>query len=109
MPSYDFEVDLQALGDAADKLGQVLTRFQDTDVCDVAPTEADVAHEVAWGGISEFVDRWQLGIDALREDTEELSAVLNKVAAEYVSFERRGAERVGGIAANLPAVPRPGA
>ncbi|MBW3084968.1 hypothetical protein KEM60_01159 [Austwickia sp. TVS 96-490-7B] len=108
MPSYDFEVDLPALTKAAESVGVAVETSTKTFVADFMPTEAALGHAVVWGAVCEFMDRWQLGTEAMTADVEEISSRLTKVAGKYVQFEEQGSARLKGSVGQLPSVPRPG-
>lgn len=99
MPSYDFEVDLQSLVQAAQGLSETVQLFKDKDVEDLVPTEESLGHDAVWGAVAEFKDRWERGMNNLVEDVEEMSGRLGKVAMNYADFDKHGASTLRGAAA----------
>ncbi|MGH8869770.1 MAG: hypothetical protein ACRDYU_17475 [Actinomycetes bacterium] len=101
MPSYDFEVDLQSVAEAAKGMADTIQLFKDQDVEDLVPTEDDVGHEAVWGAVSEFKDRWELGMNNLVEDVEEMAGRLGKIAMNYAEFDEEGHKKGTAVAANV--------
>ena len=58
MPSYDYEVDLQSMGKAAQGLNDTVKLFKDKDVEDLVPGKGDVGNDVVWDALDEFKGRW---------------------------------------------------
>ncbi|GAB78170.1 hypothetical protein SAMN05421595_0691 [Austwickia chelonae] len=108
MPSYDFEVDLPTLTAAANAVEKAVQGKKDNDVVDYVPMKDDLRHEVVWAAVSEFMNRWEIGTNAMVDDVEEISSRLSRVAAKYADFEEQGAARLSGSVGELPRVPRPG-
>lgn len=90
MPSYDFEVDLQALMNAAKGADDTIKAIKDYDVVDFLPTEDDVANETVWDAVSEFENRWEQGANNLVEDIQEVAGRLAQVAGNYAQLEQEG-------------------
>lgn len=90
MPSYDFEVDLQALVEAAKGTSEAIKLFHDKDVEDLVPTEDAIANDDLWDKVSEFRDDWEEGINNMVSDIQSASGVLGKVAENYYEFDKDG-------------------
>lgn len=90
MPSYDFEVDLQALMQAAEGTAETIQAMRENDVEDFVPTEGMVGHPAVWDAVREFKDRWERGINDMVADVEEVSGRLGKVANTYATFDAEG-------------------
>lgn len=101
MPSYDFEVDLETLVEAAQGTAETVQLFKDKDVHDLIPSAGDVGSDVVWGALDEFKNRWELGMNNLVRDVEEISGRLGQVASSYAEFDTEGRERLSGVAAQL--------
>ena len=65
MPSYDYEVDLQSLGAAAQGLNDSIQLIKDNDVEDLVPSEGDLGSSVVWDAVDEFKNRWEEGLNNL--------------------------------------------
>lgn len=100
MPSYDFEVDLEALVHAAQGTAESISALKDKDVEDFVPTESALGHEAVWSAVAEFKDRWERGTHDMAKDVEEVSGRLGKVAMTYGEFDRAGAELFAASAEN---------
>ena len=59
MPSYDYEVDLESMGQAAQGLSETLQLFKDKDVEDLVPSKGDIGSDVVWDALDEFKGRWR--------------------------------------------------
>ena len=101
MPSYDFEVDLQALATAAQGMADTVQLLKDKDVEDLVPTEGMLGSAVVWDAVAEFKDRWELGLNNLVGDVEEMAGRLGQVATNYAQFDVDGRDRATGLAADL--------
>lgn len=101
MPSYDFEVDLQALAQAAQGLAEACDLFRVDDVVDLVPTEADLGSDIVWSAVGEFKDRWERGMNNLVGDVQELSGRLGKVVMNYAELDQDGSTTFDGVTAEL--------
>jgi hypothetical protein len=107
VPAYDFEVDLAALADAARGTAETVQLFKDQDVEDLVPSSGDLGSEVVAAAVETFRSRWELGMNNLVRDTEEISGRLGKVAANYADLDAAGHERLTAVAAQVRTVPAP--
>lgn len=101
MPSYDFEVDLESLVAAAQGMVDTVQLFKDKDVEDLVPSEGDLGSDVVWGAVEEFKNRWELGMNNLKEDMEEAGGRLAKIASNYARFDQEGHEKLKAAASDL--------
>jgi hypothetical protein len=101
MPSYDFEVDLESLVTAAKGVVDTVQLFKDKDVEDLVPAEGDLGSDVVWGAVEEFKDRWERGMNNLKDDIEEASGRLAKIASNYARFDQEGHDRLKSVAGDL--------
>ncbi len=90
MPSYDFEVDLESIGQAAQGLADTVQLFKDKDVEDLVPGEDELGSEVVWGAVDEFKNRWEEGVNNLCQDVEEMAGRLGKIAMNYYESDKAG-------------------
>ncbi|MEV7397654.1 hypothetical protein [Aeromicrobium sp. NPDC092404] len=101
VPSYDFEVDLQALVKAAQGTAESVQLFKDKDVEDLVPTEGDVGVDEVWDALDEFKDRWERGMNNLVKDVEEVAGRLGKIAMNYAEFDKAGNETLNAVAKDV--------
>ncbi len=104
MPSYDFEVDLPSLVDAAQGMNEALQLFKDKDVEDLVPAEGDLGNDTVWGAVEEFKNRWEEGMNNLCHDVEEMAGRIGKIAMNYAELDKEGRDamaRVRATAAGL--------
>lgn len=104
MPSYDFEVDLVSLGQAAQGLSDTVSLFKDQDVEDLVPSEGALGSSVVWDAVAEFKDRWEEGMNNLVHDVEEMAGRLGKIALNYYELDQRGLESLTATAATVAEV-----
>jgi hypothetical protein len=104
MTSYDFEVDLESLGKAAQGLADTVQLFKDKDVEDLVPSEGDLGSSVVWDAVDEFKNRWEEGVNNLCKDVEEMSGRLGKIAMNYFESDQEGLEELQGVAGRIGSV-----
>lgn len=101
MPSYDFEVDLEALINAAKGCADTIQLFKDKDAEDFIPSEDACGDDAVWDAVDEFQERWDDGMNNLTEDVQEIAGRLGKIATTYAEFDANGSKAlkalVGGI------------
>jgi hypothetical protein len=98
MPSYDFEVDLQSLGKAAQGLAETVQLFKDKDVEDLVPSEDDLGSEIVWDAVDEFKNRWEEGVNNLCKDVEEMAGRIGKIAMNYYDTDQGGYDALHAVA-----------
>lgn len=98
MASYDFEVDMEALIEAAKGTEEAVKLFHDKDVADLVPTEDAIANDTLWDALDEFKDDWEEGINNMVEDIQSASSALGQVAENYYEFDKQGAQKFKKIA-----------
>ena len=104
MPSYDFEVDLQSMGRAAQGLNEAVQLFKDKDVEDLLPGRGEVGHEVVWGALEEFQGRWEEGVNNLCHDVEEMAGRLGKIAMNYYETDKAGYDALAALRSTIASV-----
>lgn len=92
MPSYDFEVDLEALVKVAQASADAVQSVKDHDVSDFVPNRGALGSSIVWDAVDEFQERWERGVNDMVEDIEEASGRIGTVAMNYVSFDDAGYE-----------------
>jgi hypothetical protein len=98
MPSYDFEVDLQSLGKAAQGLAETVQLFKDKDVDHLVPSEDDLGSEIVWDAVDEFKNRWEEGVNNLCKDVEEMAGRIGKIAMNYYDTDQGGYDALHAVA-----------
>jgi hypothetical protein len=101
MPSYDFEVDLESLGQAAQGLAETVQLFKDKDVEDLVPSEGDLGSDVVWDAVDEFKNRWEEGVNNLCQDVEEMAGRIGKIAMNYYETDKSGYEALQTVAGSV--------
>ncbi|HEX5916860.1 MAG TPA: hypothetical protein VFY76_03355 [Nocardioides sp.] len=104
MPSYDYEVDLESMGQAAQGLSETVQLFKDQDVEDLVPGRGDVGSDVVWDALDEFKNRWEEGVNNLCKDVEEMAGRVGKIAMNYYEADQQGLEELKGAAGTVGAV-----
>ncbi len=104
MPSYDYEVDLQSLGAAAQGLNDSIQLMKDNDVEDLVPSEGDLGSSVVWDAVDEFKNRWEEGLNNLMHDVEEMAGRIGKIAMNYYETDQAGFEALHAVAGRVSAV-----
>ena len=104
MTSYDFEVDLESLGKAAQGLAETVQLFKDKDVEDLVPSEADLGSSTVWSAVDEFKNRWEEGVNNLCQDVEEMSGRLGKIAMNYFETDKAGYDALSALKGTIAAI-----
>ena len=104
MPSYDFEVDLESLGKAAQGLADTVQLFKDKDVEDLVPSEDYLGSDVVWSAVEEFKNRWEEGVNNLCQDVEEMAGRLGKIAMNYFETDKAGYDALSGLKGTIAAI-----
>lgn len=104
MADYDFEVDLQSLGKAAQGLSETVQLFRDKDVEDLVPTEGDLGSDVVWSAVDEFKNRWEEGVNNLCQDVDEMAGRLGKIAMNYYDVDQSGFDGLHTVAGTVAQV-----
>lgn len=104
MPSYDFEVDLESIGKAAQGLAETVQLFKDKDVEDLVPTEGDLGSPVVWAAVDEFKNRWEEGVNNLCQDVEEMSGRLGKIAMNYFETDKAGHDALSALKGTIAGI-----
>jgi hypothetical protein len=73
-----FRVDLGALGDAAEGINITLYNLQSKKVDGIGGQQGDYGHECLGSTVADFCDRWELGVENLVKDGQEVANRLSK-------------------------------
>jgi hypothetical protein len=101
MPSYDFAVDLESLIKAAQGTAETVELFHDKDVSDLVPDQGSLGNDTVWGAVDDFQERWEMGMNNLCKDVEEIAGRLGKIAMNYAEFDKSGHESLTAVAGDL--------
>jgi hypothetical protein len=95
--SDGFEVDLDALRKASEGVNDVLLDLQSEKVSDIGGKKADYGHDCLAGVVSDFCGRWEIGVEHLAKDTQEIAVRLSLSAQAYAKVERALTGRITGM------------
>jgi hypothetical protein len=82
-----FRVDLGALEDAAEGVNATLYDLQSKKVSDIGGTQGDYGHEHLGETIADFCDRWELGVEHLAKDAQEIANRLSRSVQAYLHVD----------------------
>lgn len=83
----EFYVDLEALENAASGINTTLDAMATKKVSDIDAPAESFGHEGLASAISEFCDRWNIGVENLASDGSEVSDRLNRCVKRYQATE----------------------
>ncbi|MFJ8672585.1 hypothetical protein [Streptomyces sp. NPDC093589] len=85
--SEGFRVDLGALEKAAEGVNATLNDLKEKKVSDLDGDQGDFGHEQLAETVSDFCDRWELGIEHLAKDGQEVAFRLSKSVQNYMEID----------------------
>ncbi|MFK0294752.1 type VII secretion target [Streptomyces sp. NPDC090442] len=92
-----YQVDLEALEKAATGVNGTLDEISVQKVSDILHDESEVGHEQLASTLSDFLDRWQRGVDNLAKDGQEIAARLTASAKAYRDVEEHTHKQFHGM------------
>lgn len=92
-----YQVDLEALEKAATGVNGTLDEISIQKVSDIPHDEAEVGHEELASTFSDFLDRWQRGVDNLAKDGKEIAARLTANVNAYRRVEEHTHKHFHGL------------
>ncbi|HEX5203381.1 MAG TPA: hypothetical protein VFW27_25905 [Actinoplanes sp.] len=95
--SEGFRVDLGALEDAAIGINTTLNDLKARRVDDLDGRKADYGHDGLAETIADFCDRWELGIEHLATDGQEIVSRLSHSVQGYLRVDQSAKGRFDGI------------
>jgi hypothetical protein len=95
--SAGFEVDLHALVEAAEGVNGTMADLQNNKVSDIGGSAADYGDGDLAGTVSDFCARWEIGVQHLVNDAEQVANRLYLSAAAYAKAERANIASLTGI------------
>ncbi|MFG2399171.1 hypothetical protein [Streptomyces lydicus] len=92
-----YQVDLVALEKAATGVNGTLDQIRIKKVSDIAHEETEVGHQQLASTLSDFLDRWQRGVDNLAKDGQEIATRLTATVNAYHRVEEHTHKQFHGI------------
>lgn len=92
-----FRVDLGALEDAAIGINTTLNQLEAERIDDLDGRAADYGHARLAETIADFCDRWELGVEHLATDGQEIALRLSRSVQAYLKVDRSAKGRMDGI------------
>jgi hypothetical protein len=83
-----FKVDLGALEDAAAGVNTVLDDLKAKKVADIGGRKADFGHDDLGDTVADFCSRWEIGVEHLAKDGQEVSDRLTKCVEAYLRVDK---------------------
>lgn len=81
--SAGFRVDLHALRSAASGIEDTVDEMATKRVKDLDPSKSDFGHDALAGTVSDFCERWDIGVGHLAEDAKAIAVSLRSAATIY--------------------------
>ena len=95
--SDGFSVDLGALEDAAIGINATLNDLKAKRIDDLDGRKADYGHDELAETIANFCDRWELGVEHLATDGQEVATRLSHSVQAYLKVDQAAKGRMDGI------------
>ncbi len=92
-----FQVDLSALGDAAAGINTTLNQLRAAKVDRLAGDESAYGHDHLADTIAEFCNRWEVGVEHLATDGQEVALRLSHSVQAYLQADAAAEGRMAGI------------
>jgi hypothetical protein len=99
--SDGFRVDLGALEDAAIGINATLNDLKAARIDGLDGRAADYGHDRLADRIADFCDRWELGVEHLATDGQEVAARLSHSVQSYLQVDRTAEGRLDGVLQRL--------
>lgn len=95
--SDGFRVDLGALEDAAAGINTTLNDLKAKRVDDLDGRKGDYGHGHLADVVADFCDRWELGVEHLATDGQEVAGRLSQSVQDYLKVDQAAKGRMTGI------------
>lgn len=82
-----FKVDLGALEIAAQGVNNTLDQLAARKVNDIGGNQADYGNDDLASTVADFCDRWEIGVENLAKDGQEIADRLSKSVAGYLTVD----------------------
>jgi hypothetical protein len=95
--SDGFRVDLGALENAAAGINTTLNDLKARRIDDLDGRRADFGHAHLADTVADFCDRWEVGVEHLAMDSQEIAARLSRCVQDYLKVDKAAKGRMDGI------------
>jgi hypothetical protein len=95
--SWGFRVDLDALQEAADGVNGVIDAVSRQQVSDIPCDQSAIGNHQLAGSLSDFLDRWQRGVNNLAQDGRQIADRLTDSVNDYRKADDDGRDAIDGI------------
>ena len=95
--SGGFEVDLRALVEAAEGVNGTMADLQNNKVSDIGGSTVDYGDGDLAGTVSDFCGRWEIGVEHLTNDAQQVANRLFLSAQAYAKAENTVIAHLKGI------------
>jgi hypothetical protein len=92
-----FRVDLGALENAAAGINKTLNNLKARKIDALDGRKADFGHPHLADTVADFCDRWELGVEHLAMDGQEIAARLSQSVQDYLNVDKAAKGRMDGI------------
>lgn len=92
-----FDVQLAALGQAAQAISQTMQDMKSCEVEDIAGPAGQYGHDGLYDAFEHFCDRWQYGVEVLVEDGDKIAAALTKSKDTYLTADRTAVQSIRAV------------
>jgi hypothetical protein len=92
-----FRVDLGALEEASGGVNDTLGQLRRKKVSDIGGAKGDYGHDRLADTVSDFCQRWELGVEHLSKDAEEIGARLSQCVKAYLEVDKNLKGHLDGI------------
>jgi hypothetical protein len=92
-----FRVDLGALENAAEGVNTTLYDLQSKKVSDLDGKKDDYGHADLGDTVADFCDRWEIGIEHLAKDAQEIAGRLSRSVQAYLRVDQALKGQADGI------------
>ena len=95
--SDGFRVDLGALENAAAGINTTLNDLKARKIDDLDGRKADYGHAHLADTVADFCNRWEIGVEHLATDAQEIAARLSQSVQDYLTVDKAAKGRMEGI------------
>jgi hypothetical protein len=95
--SEGFKVDLTALVKAAEGVNGTMVGLRDNKVSDIGGSTANYGNAALASAVSGFCSRWEIGVQNLTNDADQIASRLALSAVAYAKAEKTNVALAAGI------------
>jgi len=103
-----FSVDIQGLVEAASGVAGTLQALGAQKVSDIDADKGSFGHDDLAGTVSNFCTRWEIGVENLAKDSQEIATRLVRSAGVYLKRDIAGQQKMDRIVQGLGPDPAAG-